>query len=228
MSKKLVIDCISDTHLRHAHFTLKGGDILIHSGDALSSGGIGEVYRFLDWFADQDYSYLIYVPGNHDRIFEWNPELMKEECQKRNIILLIDEQVEVEGIKIWGSPITPWFYDWAFNRHRGEPIKKHWDLIPEDTEILITHGPPHGIRDFVPRYHGNFENVGCADLLAKIYQTQIKLHVFGHIHYAAGVQYTDGRTFVNAAALNEQYSPTPGNPKRIIRDVDGSYLEEEE
>jgi Icc-related predicted phosphoesterase len=225
MRNGLIIDCISDTHNSHGKFTLLGGDILIHSGDATGHGKLPETIKFLDWLEDQDYSHIIFVPGNHDMIFENNEPLMREECLKRNIILLIDQGIEIEGIKIWGSPVQPWFYNWAFNRQRGEPIKRHWDLIPEDTQILITHGPAHGILDYVPRNGGSMEHVGCADLLAKIYQTKIKLHVFGHIHYAAGVKYLDGRTFVNAAALSEAYTPTQGNPKRIVIE-DGEFLAE--
>lgn len=226
MKNGLIIHAISDTHNRHEHFTLPGGDILIHSGDATSHGALNETMKFLNWFADQDYSHLIFVPGNHDRIFENNEPLMREECAKRNIILLIDQGTEIEGIKIWGSPVQPWFYNWAFNRQRGEEIKKHWDLIPEDTDILITHGPCHGILDYVPKAWGEMEHVGCADLLARVYETKIKLHVFGHIHYAAGVKYLDGRTFVNAAALSEAYTPTRGNPRKLITE-DGNFLEVE-
>lgn len=215
---------------------MPGGDILIHSGDATGSGRLSETIEFLDWFADQDYSYLVFVPGNHDEIFELNPSLMKDECAKRNIILLMDSGTEINGIKIWGSPVQPWFYDWSFNRRRtkeeadkfgGGFIKDHWDLIPADTEILITHGPPYQILDYVPRPWGGMEEVGCVELRRWIDQSKVKLHIFGHIHYAAGHKYLDGRTYVNAAALNEQYSPTAGNPKRIVRDTIGDYFLEE-
>jgi Icc-related predicted phosphoesterase len=232
----LQIHALSDTHTRHRHFTMPGGDILIHSGDATSQGRLSETIEFLNWFGDQDYAHRIFVPGNHDMIFEENPTLMAEECKNRGIILLNDSGCEVEGIKIWGSPIQPWFYDWAFNRRRtkeeadkfgGGFIKDHWDLIPADTEILVTHGPPKGILDYVPRPWGEMEHVGCDELLAKIYQTQVKLHIFGHIHYAAGYKYLDGRTFVNAASLSEAYTPTKGNPRRIVKDVTGEYFVDE-
>lgn len=221
------IHAISDTHNRHKQIMLPGGDILIHSGDATGAGVLSETMNFLKWFSEQDYSHLIFVPGNHDRIFEQNPQLMQEECDARGITLLNDSGVTVEGIKIWGSPVQPWFYDWAFNRHRGPDIQKHWDLIPTDTEILITHGPAHGILDYVPRHGGVFEHVGCTDLLKRIYETQIKLHVFGHIHYAAGYKYVEGRTFVNAAMLGEDYRRNNLPPKRIIRDIIGEYFLED-
>ena len=225
-SEGLIIDAISDTHNRHDKFSLPGGDILIHAGDATSQGTMSEVTTFLDWFGVQDYSHLIFVPGNHDWLFELNPDLAAEECRKRGIILLNDSGITVEGIKIYGSAMTPTFFDWAFNRDRGVQIRRHWDLIPADTELLITHGPPHQILDYVPERNGQLRHVGCEELALKIEQTQIKAHIFGHIHYAAGHKYLHGRTYVNAAALDEQYSPTLGNPKRIIKDCAGEYLVE--
>lgn len=221
----LQIHAISDTHNKHKHFTLPGGDILIHSGDACSRGDVAEMMAFLEWFGDQDYSHLIYIPGNHDWLAERNPELVRDTCKRLGITLLIDEGVEIEGIKIWGSPVQPWFYDWAFNRQRGEDIKRHWDMIPADTEILITHGPPYQILDFVPERWGGFREVGCADLRAHIDQSKIKLHIFGHIHYAAGYRYLDGRTFVNAAALSESYMPTRGHPIIIVKQLDDYFVE---
>lgn len=224
--KGLKIDCISDTHTKHEKIKLPGGDILIHSGDCSYQGKLGEVLKFLDWYKEQDYSHLIFVPGNHDFIFEKNPQLMKEECEKRGIILLNDSGCEIEGIKIWGSPIQPWFYSWAFNKHRGPEIKKHWDLIPEETEILITHGPPYLIRDGVPQRGGWYENVGCKDLYDRIVQTKVKLHVFGHIHEGAGHTYRDGRTYVNASSLDGQYMFEGPGYTRVIKD-ENSYVVDE-
>jgi Icc-related predicted phosphoesterase len=222
------IDTISDTHGKHKKIILPGGDILICSGDISGSGELGEVLAFLNWFADQDYRYLVMIAGNHDFIFQENPELMAEECKKRNIIYLNDSGVEIEGIKFWGSPIQPWFHDWAFNRGRGPEIKKHWDLIPEDTEVLITHGPPYLILDGVPRAGGWEENVGCQDLYDRIIQTKIKLHVFGHIHEGAGYRYFEGRTYVNASSLDGMYMfETPGY-RRVVRDIAGEYFVETE
>jgi len=222
---KLIIDCISDTHCKHAKIKLPGGDILIHSGDATSRGDLSETLNFLDWFGDQDYSYRVLVPGNHDFIFEQNPALMADECKVRGIILLNDSGTAMAGLNVWGSAITPWFYDWAFNRQRGAEIKKHWDLIPNSTDILVTHGPPYRILDEVPNGGGSYKHVGCEDLLTKICETTVKLHVFGHIHEGAGVKDFDGRTFVNASSLNGRYDfKTPGY-RRIIKE-ESSYYEE--
>jgi Icc-related predicted phosphoesterase len=230
--EKLIIDLLSDTHNQHEKFTCDGGDILLHAGDASLRGSEVEILTFLDWFAKQDYSYLIFVPGNHDWFAERMPVRMAEECQKRNIILLNDSGVEIEGIKVWGSAIQPWFHNWAFNRLRGDDIKHHWDMIPEDTEILITHGPPAGILDTVAFVNGNpKEGAGCKDLLDKILKTQVKLHIFGHIHEARGIHYVGPSTFVNASCLDRMYYPASKRPIRTTRELvqDGSivYLAEE-
>src|ERR1017187_9592000 len=117
--EKLIIDLLSDTHNQHAKFKCDGGNILIHAGDATLRGTEQEALVFLDWYAKQDYDYLIFVPGNHDWSFERQPVLMAEACQDRNIILLNDSGVDLEGIKIHGSPVQPWFHNWSFNRDRG-------------------------------------------------------------------------------------------------------------
>lgn len=222
----LKIDCISDTHEKHEKIKLPGGDILIFSGDCSFRGGLGEVLSFLDWFAKQNYSHLVCIAGNHDWIFEENPTLMTQECKKRNIHLLNDSSVEIEGLKIWGSPIQPWFHDWAFNRERGSEIKKHWDLIPNDTDILVTHGPPHMILDDA-NARGYSNHVGCEDLYKKILETSVKLHVFGHIHEGRGHKYLDGRTYVNASSLDGSYIFDKPGYIRVIKQ-ENDYLVEEE
>ena len=221
---KLTIHAISDTHNRHLNLKLPGGDILIHAGDATLKGLHSEIVPFLDWYADQDYSSLIFVPGNHDFLFEKDPELVSKMCSERGIILLNDSGTDLEGIKVWGSPITPWFFDWAFNRHANE-IKKHWDMIPNNTEILITHGPAHNVLDFIPKQN---KSAGCPYLLEKIMASQIKLHVCGHIHEGRGYTYKHAKTWVNASVLDGRYRPIGNNPTEIIKDATGDYSIESE
>lgn len=207
----LKIDCISDTHNKHKQLKLPGGDILIHSGDVSGRGHSGEIIPFLNWYADQDYGRLVLVPGNHDWGFEKDPGRYVQECKDRDIILLNDSGCEIEGIKVWGSPVQPWFHSWAFNRQRGADIQRHWDMIPTDTEILVTHGPPYMILDDTLR-GGPGAHVGCQDLYSQILKTpSIKLHVFGHIHEGAGHLIFGGKTYVNASSLDGNYQPlSPG------------------
>lgn len=218
--KELKIDIISDTHTQHEKIKLPGGDILIHAGDVSYRGTIMEIFSFLEWFGNQKYNYLILVPGNHDWGFEQAFGVFEDECKRRQITLLNDSGVTIEGVKVWGSPVQPEFCDWAFNRKRGVEIKRHWDMIPEDTEILVTHGPPESILDMT--FHG--EHVGCADLYNKIVQTNIKLHVFGHIHEAAGHKYHDSRTFVNASSVDGRYILNKPGYTRVVKNEDSYFV----
>jgi Icc-related predicted phosphoesterase len=223
MEKELKIHVISDTHTMHEALKLPGGDMLIHAGDMSFKGTIKEVLPFLEWFGAQPYSHLILIPGNHDFGFEQYFGVLEDECKRRNIHLLNDSGIEIEGIKIWGSPITPFFNNWAFNRQRGEDIKAHWKLIPTDTEILVTHGPPYGILDQTNSLFRESENVGCSDLLHKIARTQVKLHVFGHIHEQSGHMYKDNVLYVNATCLDERFRILPDKPTKITKKADGEY-----
>lgn len=241
--KKLVIDLLSDTHNRHAEFECIGGDILLHSGDVSGRGSDQEILNFINWFEQQPYEFKIFIPGNHDWSLERNFAYWKDECSKRRITLLNDSGMIIKSmddpnlnLKIWGSPVQPWFHSWAFNRARTELdatdrhpwIKPHWDAIPVDTEILLTHGPPYKILDEVTRPNGDSysppELAGCEELAKRIKETDIKLHLFGHIHESRGFHYDRETTYVNGSALDRMYSPADKKPMRVIREIcqDGS------
>lgn len=195
------IIAISDTHGQHHQLTLPEGDMIIHAGDITRSGKESQVKEFLLWFSKQPHRYKVFVAGNHDWYFEREEASIIKELIPEGIIYLNDEGIEIEGVKIWGSPIQPWFLDWAFNRQRGEDIQKHWDLIPEDSDIVVTHGPVYGYQDLTVRN----EKVGCEDLLKTIQKIKPKYHISGHIHEGYG-QSSDGITeYVNASVLNESY-----------------------
>lgn len=201
------ITFISDTHTKHRMLDLPGGDILIHSGDIMNSGyNLNDVHDFLIWFEKQDYKELIFIAGNHDRMFENHPIRMDEVLEGfPSITYLEDDWVDVDGIKIYGSPWQPEFYNWAFNLPRGgEEIEEKWSMIPPDTDILITHGPPQGHLDTSGAPY-NEPNLGCELLRIYVDNIKPKIHVFGHIHGGAGYKKDNGIHFVNAAILNERY-----------------------
>jgi len=192
---------ISDTHGQHAGLKLPKGDVLMHAGDISSRGKRDEVLDFLNWFKELPHKYKIFIAGNHDFLFEDLPEEEIKAMIPDNVIYLCDSGVSIENIKIWGSPVTPWFFDWAFNRQRGTEIAKHWNLIPNDTDILITHGP---VFDKLDRtIHG--ERVGCIDLLKKVEHLRPKIFICGHIHEAYGTQEQNGIKYINASVLDERY-----------------------
>lgn len=192
---------ISDTHNQHDLLQLPEGDVLLHAGDVSGKGTEAEVQAFLNWFAKQDFEHKVFIAGNHDFFFERSPDSYVRQIIPDNIIYLNDSGVTINGIKIWGSPVQPWFLDWAFNRERGPNIEKHWKLIPDDTDILITHGPAYGILDRTVRG----ELVGCADLLNRINRVEPKYFIAGHIHEAYGMEQHGGTTFINASVLNFKY-----------------------
>jgi Icc-related predicted phosphoesterase len=204
--------CISDTH--GFHKTLKSKfdsfferddiDLILHAGDVSSRGSFAEVSEFMVWYASLDqFKYKVFIAGNHDFAFEreaygFYPKLIIPE----NIIYLHNSGVEIEGVKFWGSPYTPRFFDWAFNVDRGEEIKKHWDLIPDDVDVLITHGPAKGVGDFT--YRDN-KNVGCEELVGAIHRVNPQYHIYGHIHEGYG-SYRMFDTFsINASSLDVRY-----------------------
>lgn len=213
------IVCISDTHNKHKNIQVGDGDILIHAGDATGRGMSGEIIPFLNWYAQQNFKHKVLIAGNHDFGFETEPGRYEEACEKLGIIYLNDSGAVIEGLNFWGSPVQPEFFNWAFNRrinldvdygpvpwkNLNPPIKPHWDLIPDNTDVLITHGPPLNMLDEVRDPFGN-RNVGCPHLLGAVERVKPKLHVFGHIHEEQGVCVDSaGTTFVNASQLNDQY-----------------------
>jgi hypothetical protein len=133
------------------------------------------------------------IAGNHDWCFQRYPA----EARRRltNAVYLEDDTAEVAGLKIYGSPWQPRFCDWAFNLDPGPELAAKWAMIPGDTDVLVTHGPPEGILDLTRRWY----RVGDADLRARVREIRPGLHVFGHIHEAAGIFRSENTLFVNAA-----------------------------
>ncbi len=196
---KIVI--ISDTHGQHARLKLPPGDLLIHAGDVCNTGDRTDTVRFLNWFSGQQFPHKIFIAGNHDLFFEKESAALINKMIPPGIIYLNDGGTTVNGLQVWGSPVTPWFQNWAFNRHHGNDINRHWNLIPAGTNILITHGPAFGILD----KNAEGLHIGCKDLLRKVQEIKPRLHICGHIHESYGMKTKDHVQFINASVLNEQY-----------------------
>jgi len=212
---------ISDTHSMHdALKMMPPGDVLIHSGDFTGRGDPERVKEFNEWLRDVSslYKHTIVIPGNHELTFQrgvkdsngfqtQSPESIQ--LLITNATLLIDQEIIIDGVKFYGSPWQPFFHNWAYNIHRGH-LKATWEKIPNDTDVLITHGPPHGILDLVPSrdaYRGSDVRVGCEQLRDRILEVRPKLHVFGHIHEGYGSIHSDGTTYVNASICDGSYRP---------------------
>ena len=213
------ISIISDTHTKHGLIPLTdlpGGDLLIHAGDIMNSGyNKNDILDFCTWFHSlEQYDKKIFIAGNHDRMFENHPEGVEELL---NIYLDID-YLQDEGYdlydldtdtstKIYGSPWQPEFYSWAFNLPKnGIELAGKWEAIPNNTDILITHGPAFGTLDTVAGRP--WDNLGCELLAQRIEVVKPKIHVCGHIHSGYGYEFKNGTHFFNAAVLDEQYEYT--------------------
>jgi Icc-related predicted phosphoesterase len=199
---------LSDTHGGHFGVKVPDGDIVVHAGDFCAHGGYRDAHQFLAWFNTLPHQHKILIAGNHDILFEKDPGLAKNLLREfPAITYLEDSAAEVAGLKFWGSPVQPRFFNWAFNRDRGEEIKHHWDMIPEGIDVLVTHGPPHGICDEAYRVGYNItEHTGCRDLMDAVLRTAPKLHLFGHIHYSGQTSYIAPKTtFANVSQMNEGY-----------------------
>ena len=230
---------------------LPQGDVLIHAGDCTNVGKPHEVKQFVEWFMNiKGFDTKIFIAGNHDFAFEkrhyphhpgdfdWYYNLMNDEnLSQSDVVYLEDNNFTIDypefsrPIKIHGSPWQPNFYDWAFNLPRmGDEIKSKWSMIPDDTDILITHGPPQEVRDFVDNWRSP-SNVGCEILRYEI-DNRIKpiLHVFGHIHGAYGAAHIKDTLFVNASTCTERY--VPSNKPIIVEIIEhdgkiiANYVEE--
>jgi len=201
---KIVV--ISDTHGQHARLQLPPGEMLIHAGDLTPMGSRTDVLRFLNWFQRQPFKHKLFIAGNHDFFFERENPAEIEKIIPPGVHYLNDSGTIIEDIHFWGSPVTPWFQHWAFNRHPGADINRHWNLIPANTDILITHGPAFGIQDRI----AEGQHIGCKDLLAKVKELQPAYHLFGHIHEGYGSSIRHKVHFMNASVLNEHY--TLSNP----------------
>ena len=206
------ITFISDTHNKHKQITehLPGGDLLIHAGDISSRGYKHEIQEFCKWFNSlENYTVKTFIAGNHDFGFEKEPEMAKEVVDSYKWIDYLQDDflgygVDTENfVKIYGSPWQPEFHNWAFNLPKnGKELEDKWNNIPDDTDILITHGPAFGYLDKIV---GQYENLGCELLTKKIKEIKPKIHVCGHIHSGYGYVFDGDTHFINASVLNEQY-----------------------
>ena len=212
--EKMKIVCISDCH-GNFNFEVPECDLLLIAGDVcpayhdpLPSLELQKNWlknEFNGWLGFQPAKHKVMIAGNHDWLFQISPE----EVPELNCHYLEDSSIEIEELKIWGSPWQLEFNNWAFNLTEKE-LKKKWNLIPDDIDILLVHSPPYGILDELFEPGNKFiENIGSPSLRKKIFEIIPKLVVFGHIHERGGyTEYVESPwpvKFVNACLLNDDY-----------------------
>lgn len=194
---KVVI--VSDTHGMHDEIDIPLGDVFIHAGDFTQNGTLEQVEHFNRFLSGLSHPHKIIIAGNHEYCFEQLPE--QSQRLLSSCIYLQDSSIVIDGVKFYGSPWQPWFLDWAFNLERGDEIRRKWDLIESDTNVLITHGPPSGHGDKTM----SGELVGCEELIGFVERIKPKYHIFGHIHEGYGVTCSSHTTFINACSCDFSY-----------------------
>ena len=225
----MIIDCISDLHGFYPE--LEGGDLLIVGGDLTKKDRLNDHAYFWHWLGEQKYKKQIFIAGNHENWLQENKPVISEICPDAQY--LCDSGTEFQGLKIWGSPWTKTFEGMkphckAFTLDNEQELEEKWKMIPEDTDILVTHSPPFGTCDGIDSMHdGTLFHAGSVSLQKSVASKRyaLKLHVFGHIHEAYGIwdirniqkELSDPITpvFVNASHVNERYQPV-NKPVRIV------------
>ena len=228
------IVALSDTHGSHDSITsLPDGDILVVAGDITAQGLVREVEQFDEWLGSFSHPQKIVIAGNHDFCFADDRSFQARTAFK-NAIYLENESFTYEGVNFYGSPWTPKFGNWAFMARRGDPINKYWRMIPDNTDVLITHGPPKHVLDKVNSLRhrsfpknlmeasvGNTDytvvHSGCGDLAKHITdRVKPKVCIFGHIHEGYGsTEYANGGIrYYNVSRMNRDYEPV--NEPQVI------------
>jgi Icc-related predicted phosphoesterase len=204
IKKKIV--CVSDIH-NDFNFMISDCDILLIAGDFSSFGRRDETERFFKWLSKQPAKHKVFICGNHEIGWQQEPSYFQGFVDEmENVYHLKHNSVEIDGVKIFGSPFTPQFGRWAF-MYQEEIGRNIWEAIPENVDFLLTHGPCYGILDEVVRG----EKAGCPYLLREVQKKKPKYHIFGHIHESYGIFDGGYTTFINCSRMNERYLPVNGN-----------------
>ena len=212
----MTIVCIADTHGMHKDIIVPDGDTLVVAGDVTGRGTLPDLVRFLSWMASWPHKHKVLIAGNHDRCFQDKPDEVAGLLEPYDIYYLQDSAIILDGVKFYGSPWQPEFCDWAFNLQRGDQLKRVWAKIPDDVNVLVTHGPPYGVLDFAQ--YGR-ERVGCRDLADRIQDLkELDTHVFGHLHEDYGQVCKGDVQYVNASVCSLNYAPTN---KPVVVDTAG-------
>lgn len=206
--------CISDTHSKFNELVMPEGDILVHCGDVTVLGTLKEFIEAAKWFQQQAkrYKHIVWIGGNHDLGLQSHTrDIILQLMKGDNIHYLENSEITLEGIKFWGSPYTLQFRNWAFMDEDWR-LEPYWGTIPDDVEVVVTHGPSKGILDLTE----DGENAGSETLRSNL-ETKYSclLHLFGHIHEGYGEHTTTMLKSVNCSVVNRQYK-TVNRPVEVI------------
>ena len=198
---------LSDLHTLYHEVVVPDGDVLVVAGDITGTGTKFQLEQFNEWIKTLPHKHKLVIAGNHDWGFYHGYHKTLPHVVD-GYTYLEDEAVTIEGVKFYGTPWQPEFCNWAFNLPRGEELAERWAEIPDDTDVLITHGPPHTILDSNIAPDDPRVNFGCEELYKRVMEVKPKYHIFGHIHGSYGQKEVEGITFVNTSICTEMYKPT--------------------
>jgi Icc-related predicted phosphoesterase len=202
----LTIAAISDQHgylpeIPPCDLLLIAGDICPVTNHGVDFQERWLRFEFRDWLRRLPARKTIFIAGNHDFVFEQRHGFLPADYPAT---YLQDSGIEWEGLRVWGTPWQPRFFDWAFNLSEPELAKK-WELIPDGTDILIVHGPPRDYGDGVPEVHGT-RRCGSPSLLERIRVVKPKVVVFGHIHEGHGEWHLGRTVLANVTVVDARYN----------------------
>ena len=211
VDRQVRLVAVADTHLFHDELVVPDGDVFVHAGDMCQGGSLEELERAVRFIRALPHRTKVIIAGNHDFAFAEHPD--EARAMVSDFVYLQDEGRTIDGVSFWGSPWQPEFNDWAFNLPRGKALAEKWALIPDRVDVLVTHGPPHGIGDRGPVAG----RLGCEDLLERVRVAKPLVHFFGHIHQDGGAWQHGETLFVNATTWECERAPTV-----IDLDADGA------
>ena len=189
--KRLRFICMSDTHNEIHKIHIPDGDVFVHCGDAVKHWTSARDLRVFNEFVGQlPHRHKLFVSGNHCVCLDpKRPD--RSRTILSNLTYLQDELVEIEGVRIYGSPWRPkrgcFYRAEAFGYDAKRIGKDKWSKIPDDIDFLLTHGPPYSIRDFNV---STGDPLGCPALLDEIVnRVRPRIHLFGHMHESRGASF---------------------------------------
>lgn len=194
------IVCFSDTHGLEDQIQIPDGDALIFCGDLCCGGRIEEYYRFAQFMRKQKHSLKIIVAGNHDWLFQREPQQAKQIFE--GVTWLHDNAISIGRDTIYGTSWQPTFFNWAFNRTEQE-LSELYSRIFFETTVLVTHCPPYEVLDV------NRDGQNCGSVALKERANNLpylRYHLFGHIHGNWGEHFDGKCSSINCCVLTENYT----------------------
>ena len=173
----------ADTHGMYRRLSIPAdADILICAGDACEGFNPADLQDFFAWYTSIPAKLRIFVPGNHDRIFNQDP-IRAQQLIPCRVVYLENDGMEFDGIKFYSVPARPYLRDTKAT-------------IPSGIDFLITHGPAYSHLD---------RDLGCKNLFLSVASARPKYHIFGHVH-EEGLQrkaMLGGTTFLNVSYFED-------------------------